>query len=55
VKLTSLKDPRITSLLESADSMAWSFSARMQGRDGNDIQEAIDFTKKVELATETAE
>jgi hypothetical protein len=40
LKTTALADPLIKSLLHSADSMAWSFSARKQGRNGNDWQEA---------------
>lgn len=40
VKLTALKDPAIRNLLWSADSMAWSFNARINGRDQNDPKEA---------------
>jgi hypothetical protein len=48
IKLTALADPRVRKLLYSADSMAWSFSARKQGRNQNDPQEAVRFSQKVE-------
>lgn len=44
LKSTALSDPLIRSLLHSADSMAWSFSARKQGRNGNDWREAKRWT-----------
>lgn len=47
VKLTSLKNAAIRALLFTADSMAWSFSARKQGRSANDWREAIAFEQKV--------
>ncbi|MFD3263135.1 deazapurine DNA modification protein DpdA family protein [Phenylobacterium ferrooxidans] len=47
VKLTSLVNAAVRRLLFSADSMAWSFSARKQGRDGNDWREARAFLEKV--------
>lgn len=47
VKLTALKSQLIRDLLYSADSMAWSFSARKQGRDVNDWREAENFVKRV--------
>lgn len=47
VKLTALRDPEVRRLLHTADSMAWSFSARKQGRDANSPQEALDFYDKV--------
>lgn len=47
VKLTSLADPRVRSLLHSADSMAWSFRARKQGGDANDWREAVMFSDEV--------
>jgi hypothetical protein len=40
VKTTSLADPLVRSLLHTADSMAWSFHARINGRSGNDWREA---------------
>jgi hypothetical protein len=48
LKTTALADPLIRSLLESADSMAWSFSARIAGRDGNDWREAKAWTERIE-------
>jgi hypothetical protein len=47
LKLTALKVRAIRDLLFSADSMAWSYSARKQGRDGNDPMEAYRFVLKV--------
>lgn len=47
VKLTSLKHAGVRGLLWSADSMAWSYSARKQGRDPNDWREAKAFEAKV--------
>lgn len=47
VKLTALKSQLIRDLLYSADSMAWSFSARKQGRDPNDWREAQAFVERV--------
>jgi hypothetical protein len=48
IKLTSLADPRIREHLYSADSMAWSYAARRQGRDANDWREAQRFADKIE-------
>lgn len=48
LKATSLQNSRVRMLLYSADSMAWSFSARKQGRDGNDWREADSFRKGIE-------
>jgi hypothetical protein len=47
IKVTSLKSPAIRSLLHTADSMAWSFHARMHGRDGNDYKEALKFVERI--------
>jgi hypothetical protein len=47
VKTTSLRVQAIRDLLWSADSMAWSFSARKQGRRANDWQEAKRFERAV--------
>ena len=52
VKLTALRHPGVREMLHTADSMAWSFSARKQGRDGNDWREAAAFERKVLDATE---
>lgn len=48
VKLTALRSPMVRLLLATADSMAWSYSARKQGRNGNSVDEALDFVAKVE-------
>jgi hypothetical protein len=47
VKLTSLASGLVRDLLHSADSMAWSFAARKQGRDGNSVTEAQRFAKRI--------
>lgn len=55
VKSTSLACPAIVARLYSADSMAWSFAARKQGRDPNDWQEARRFEERIlEAVTEGA-
>lgn len=48
LKLTSLRWPLIVELLESADSLAWSISARMQKRKANDPAEALRFVARAE-------
>ena len=48
VKLTALKSSIVRDCLHSADSMAWSFAARYEGRDGNDWHEAEAFAKRIE-------
>lgn len=48
VKLTALKNAVVRALLTTADSMAWSYSARRQGRSGNDWREAQSFIAKIE-------
>lgn len=52
VKLTALKIPDIVGLLHTADSMAWSFHARKNGRSANDRNEAAAFASKVSMLTE---
>ena len=47
VKLTALKSQLIRDRLYSADSMAWSFAARKQGRNPNDWREAQAFAMRV--------
>lgn len=47
VKLTALQSGLVRELLFSADSMAWSFAARYEGRDGNDPAEAIRYTRRI--------
>lgn len=48
VKLTALRSRIVRAVLSTADSMAWSFSARKQGRNANSVLEAINFKRKVE-------
>lgn len=47
VKITALMHSGVRSMLYSADSMAWSLSARKQGRNGNDPAEAMAFVERV--------
>ncbi|MGX7709153.1 hypothetical protein [Methylobacterium sp. Gmos1] len=44
----------VRELLYSADSMAWSFAARRQGRNGNDPAEAHRFVERVMAAANRA-
>lgn len=48
LKTTALADPLIRSLLHTADSMAWSFHARKNGRNANDWREAVRWTNAIE-------
>ena len=43
LKITALRSNYILSLLHSADSMAWSYRARREGRDANSLEEARSF------------
>lgn len=47
LKTTALADPLVTSLLETADSMAWSFAARINGRNANDWREAKRWAENI--------
>lgn len=47
LKTTALADPLVRSLLETADSMAWSFHARINGRNGNDYREAQRWAENI--------
>jgi len=47
LKTTALADPLVRSLLETADSMAWSFAARREGRNPNDWTEARSWAAKI--------
>lgn len=47
LKTTSLQNALIRSYLHTADSMAWSFAARKQGRGGNNYRDAVSFTETV--------
>ncbi len=46
IKKTAL-ETMVRELLFSADSMAWSYAARREGRDANDIGEAINYLTAV--------
>lgn len=48
VKMTALGHAGIRSLLYSADSMAWSYAARRNGRDRNSVHEAEAYRQRVE-------
>lgn len=48
LKTTSLADPLVRSLLHTADSMAWSYHARINGRNGNDWREARRWAEAIE-------
>lgn len=52
VKQTALRHPGIRMLLNTADSMAWSFAARKQGRDGNSWREAQRFAETIAKVAE---
>ena len=47
LKLTALASDVVRTLLHSADSMAWSWHARINGRDGNDPAEAHRYVERV--------
>lgn len=47
LKTTSLGHRDIRDMLYSADSMAWSFAARKQGRNQNDWREAAAFVERI--------
>lgn len=48
LKITALSSPAVRELLYSADSMAWSYAARMEGRNANDWREAKAFIEKIQ-------
>jgi len=48
IKTTALGSGVVRDCLASADSMAWSFAARRQGRDQNDWREARAFAERIE-------
>lgn len=55
LKTTALQSSVVVALLETADSMAWSFAARKQGRGANDPAEAVAWGAKVALGPAQAE
>lgn len=50
IKQTSLSVPAVLDLIDTADSLAWSYAARRKGRNANSWQEAAAFAKRVEHA-----
>ena len=48
LKTTALRSLLVNCTIFSADSMAWSFAARREGRNANDWQEAVHFTERIE-------
>jgi hypothetical protein len=48
LKSTALQSALVFDLLHTADSMAWSYSARKQGRNGNDWREAKRWMQGIE-------
>lgn len=54
LKKTALDDPRIVGLLHSADSLAWSYAARREGRNANDWKEAAAYTDQIATKGEQA-
>lgn len=50
LKTTALRSALVVELLETADSMAWSFAARREGRNGNDWREAERWSQKITTA-----
>jgi hypothetical protein len=48
LKATSLRSALVFDLLHTADSMAWSYSARMAGRNANDWREAKRWMRGIE-------
>lgn len=49
LKTTALSSGVVRSCLFSADSMAWSFAARKQGRDANSWREAMRFVEAIDV------
>lgn len=47
LKATALSSAIVVDCLYSADSMAWSYAARMEGRNANDWREAKAFEKRI--------
>jgi len=48
VKITALRNERVRNLFASSDSMAWSFAARYEGRDSNDVREAARYATRID-------
>ena len=48
IKTTALRSGVVRDCLHTADSMAWSYAARMEGRDANSVFEAIAFSARID-------
>jgi hypothetical protein len=48
IKTTSVAHPIVRQLLYSADSLAWSYAARKQGRNANDWREGEQFARRID-------
>ncbi len=48
VRAPALGSRLVRELLHTADSMAWSFAARKQGRNANDFREALNFKRGID-------
>lgn len=55
LKSTALSSWIVRELLHTADSMAWSFAARKQGRNSNDWREAKAWTERINSRPEPAQ
>ena len=49
IKTTALRSALIRDMLSTADSMAWSYAARMNGGNANSWHEAARFVSKIEM------
>lgn len=47
IKKTALAHPTVRAMLHTADSMAWSFNARKNGRNQNDYREALRWMSNI--------
>jgi transcriptional regulator of met regulon len=52
LKITALRNGLVRALLYSADSLAWSFAARKNGRNANDWREAETFRAQIAIRPE---
>jgi hypothetical protein len=48
LKITALRSLYVTQTIHSADSMAWSYGARVNGRNANDWHEALQFQEQID-------
>ena len=51
VKLTALRSAVVQDALHTADSMAWSYAARIEGRNGNCPKEAQRYSDRIDAIT----